>query len=354
MEKATEPWAKRSPATENLPNQRAEKKVGSRSLDIDRAKGLGIALVVWGHLASTSTPDMPTWFYVSVGIIYGFHMPFFMYLSGFVFFMSGSQERFWNAPAKQIVNRFDRLMIPCLAFGTLVVIGKYFAQAIGPVDDQVNDIGSGILKIITNAPGNPALSVWYLFVLFVYTMAAPVLWRFGNRTLTIILLLGSIGWLLPLPDTYYLNRIGTYFIFFGVGGLFAMHRELVLPMLAKWCLPALLVFAAACYIMLSSPFALLVCGLASIPALHGLFLQRFWSDDKLMLTLGRNSMAIYLMNTIAIGITKLIYLRYLPYENLWFFLFIGVAFTMGIIGPMMVRSTIGAIPQLHSVKRYLD
>lgn len=57
-----------------------------RLSDIDRAKGLGILLVVFGHLAAKSRPEGNAWFGYAQTAVYQFHMPFFMYLSGYVFF----------------------------------------------------------------------------------------------------------------------------------------------------------------------------------------------------------------------------------------------------------------------------
>jgi fucose 4-O-acetylase-like acetyltransferase len=354
MGTAIDPRADPFPGAEDPLTRERDTKVDNRLLDIDRAKGLGIALVVWGHIPSTSTPGLPLWLYVSVSIIYYFHMPLFMYLSGYVFFLSGSQDRFWKAPLKRTVIRFNRLMIPCLIFAALIVVGTYFAASIGPVDDRVEGIGEALGKIVTNAPGNPAISLWYLIVLFIYVIITPVLWRLGGRSFIPILLLGGVGWALPLSDAYYVGRIGTYFIFFAVGGFFAMHNRVTRPLLARWFAPALLVFGALCYALLGHPLAMLICGLASIPALHGLFLQKFWNDDRLMLVLGRNSMAIYLMNTIMIGIAKILYLRYFPYDGLWLLPFISVVFTVGLVGPIWVRMTLGASPKLKFVKSYLD
>lgn len=337
------------------PVTRAPKQnLGSRSLDIDRAKGLGIILVVWGHIPSTSTPDLPLWLYVSVSVIYYFHMPLFMYLSGFVFFMIGSEDRFWLAPARQVMKRLNRLIVPCLTFAVLIVLGKYFAASFGPVDDRVDSIGGAFLKIFTNAPGNPAISLWYLIVLFVFVTLTPVLWRLGARTFTPLLLIAIIGWVFPLPEAYYLDRIGEYFIFFVMGGLSARYRAWLRPLLVSGCGLALLVFGVLCYIMLGHPLALLVCGLASLPALHGLFLQSFWDADRLMLALGRNSMAIYLMNTIMIGATKIIYLRFFPYDGAWLMPFLAIVFTAGLIGPILVRKLLGCSSKLRLVRSYLE
>ena len=81
-----------------------------RLLDIDRAKGFAIALVVWGHIyLGTPASPPPQWMEDTRGVIYSFHMPFFMYLSGFVYFMTSGPDRFLKAPAAYIGKRFDRL-----------------------------------------------------------------------------------------------------------------------------------------------------------------------------------------------------------------------------------------------------
>ena len=58
--------------------------------DVGRAKGLGIILVVVGHLAARQIPEGNEWYRLLKLGIYQFHMPFFMYLSGLVAFHSGS------------------------------------------------------------------------------------------------------------------------------------------------------------------------------------------------------------------------------------------------------------------------
>jgi fucose 4-O-acetylase-like acetyltransferase len=326
----------------------------TRLLDIDRAKGLGIALVVWGHMFKHGTYDQPVWLDVSRMVAYEFHMPFFMYLSGFVFFYTGAQERFWKEPARYVAKRFDRLMVPFLAFALLVVLGKYVAASLGSVDDGVADLGSGLMKVVANTPDNPSLSIWYLLVLFLYSIVTPLLWRAGRRHIAVLLLLGAVAWALPLSELFYVRRIGIYFLFFAVGGLFALRREAILPIVAKLWLPAAVLLGVLCYLLFGTPWALLFCGLAAIPALHGLFLQRFWDGDRVLLTVGRYSMAIYLLNTIFIGIAKVAYGKVLSYQGGWYALFVAVVFGAGLVGPMLVRLALDAIAPLRPVAKYLE
>jgi fucose 4-O-acetylase-like acetyltransferase len=326
-----------------------------RLLEIDRAKGFAIVLVVWGHiyLGNAASPP-PQWMEDSRGVIYSFHMPFFMYLSGFVYFMTSGPDRFLKAPAAYIAKRFDRLLVPFIAFGLIVVLSKYAMTAIAPVDDGVSDLGSGLMKVIANTPDNPSLSIWYLLVLFLYCLVTPLLWRLGGRTLALILLVGVLGWVFALPEAYYLKRIGIYYLFFGLGGVFAIYRERLLPFIARFWIPALLAFAVGIFSMWRHPGFMLVSGLLSIPALHALFLQPFWAKDRLLLTLGSYSMAIYLMNTLFIGATKVIYPHLLPYHGAWYAVFAIAACTAGLLGPMIVRAVLNSVGPMRPVARYLD
>ncbi len=320
---------------------------------IDRAKGLGIVLVVWGHLAGQSTGAMPLWFYISVDAIYTFHMPLFMYLSGFVYFLIGAPERFWARPGTFVGKRFDRLMIPFLVFAALVVIGKHFAGQIGPVDDPVDSIPQGFAKVVVNARDNPSISIWYLLVLFIYSVFTPILWRMGRRSMALLFLIGGLGWLFPLPEIFYIRRVAVYFIFFVVGGVVAIHREAVLPVMARWWWLATIVSAIACWFLLGRPVALLCCGLMAPLAVHGLFLQRWWDGDALFLTLGRYSMAIYLMNSIFIGLATIGFKHAMRAAG-WTIPFLLALFAIGVVGPMLVRRVLAGLPRLRFLSRYLE
>lgn len=338
---------------DKVPSSQASERLAA----IDRAKGLGIALVVWGHLATSATLGLPTWFYISVTAIYSFHMPLFMYLSGFVFFLSKNHEKFWDAPIRYSWKRFDRLIIPCLFFAIAIILGKYFVQAKDPFHSFeyfTHTINDGFAKTFENARDNPALSLWYLIVLFVYSIAVPIVSRFLAFPAISLCIIGIVIWSFEFPEKYYIERIAQYFIFFAVGGVFATYRKRILPMLSAYYFPALILFALCCFLTLGSEWALLISGLASIPALHGLFIQKFWGADRLFLFLGNNSMAIYLLNTIAIGIGQIVYTRYLPYQGIWFFLYLPIALLFGLLAPIAIRYALSTNQRLQVIKRYID
>jgi len=281
-------------------------------------------------------------------------MPIFMYLSGFVFFLVDGPGRFWRSPVEQIKTRFNRLIIPFISFGLLVVLGKHLASSFGGVADPVTSVSSGLSKVIINTPDNPSIFIWYLLVLFIYTIITPILWRLGGGKIYLIFLVGVIGWLVPLPEIFYLKRLAIYFIFFGIGGIFALYRGTILQIVSRFYIISVILFLIVCYTMYDSNYALLICGLASIPAIHGLFLQDFWRSDRVWLTLGRYSMAIYLLNTIVIGVAKLLALPYISNSHVTFLGIVTMLFVLGLIGPMIIRKGLSTMPALRPVTRYLD
>jgi fucose 4-O-acetylase-like acetyltransferase len=335
-------------------NNSGRSEAGPRLLAIDRARGFGIALVVWGHLATGATPGLPTWFYISVSVIYSFHMPLFMYLSGFVFFLSNSQERFWKDPAGQVWKRFDRLMVPCIVFAVIVVVGKVLVVEGNSSSRDMDLIQEGIFRVIENGPGNPVLSIWYLVVLFFYSVLTPLLTRALPKPAILLVFLGLLFWGLSFPEEFYVERIAQYFIFFAIGGCVAINRSRIEPLISAWYLPLMAIFALSCFMMLGNKLSLLVCGIAALPALHGLFLQTFWDKDQLLLFLGKNSMAIYLINTIVIGILQIFYTKYLPYKGDWFFLYSSVVFALAIAIPIIIRYILSLDRRMYFIKRYLD
>src|SRR6478735_6063336 len=91
-----------------MPARRVERQ---RRLDIDRAKGLAILLVVAGHLVAHDSPDGITWYEPLRYLLYRFHMPFFLYLSGTVAVLSGVLTAPPTSWPRQALRRAERLLL---------------------------------------------------------------------------------------------------------------------------------------------------------------------------------------------------------------------------------------------------
>lgn len=128
-----------------------------RDPKIDFIKGFAIFLVVWGHAIQYLNNGEFDFFKHPVFIfIYSFHMPLFMFISGYLF--SYSLNRM-NNPIDIIKYRFKRLVIPIISWGLLISILKIIIKIL--VGRDINII-SELYSYIKLIP----YSSWFLWGLF--------------------------------------------------------------------------------------------------------------------------------------------------------------------------------------------
>ena len=78
-----------APSAEASRSRAAPRPARARRLDLYRAKGIAILLVVLGHIVAREQPPGVEWYEPFRYAIYRFHMPFFLYLSGTVVVLTG-------------------------------------------------------------------------------------------------------------------------------------------------------------------------------------------------------------------------------------------------------------------------
>jgi hypothetical protein len=145
----------------------------ARRLDIDRAKGLGIFLVVLGHLAAKSQPAGNVWFAYLQTAVYQFHMPFFMFLSGYVWYLSGAARTPAPKWTQMVRRRVWRFIIPFVLFGLALVAGKFAAAHFIHVDHAPDSVADALLGLVWDTDNSPAISVWYILVVFAHPVVDP-------------------------------------------------------------------------------------------------------------------------------------------------------------------------------------
>jgi fucose 4-O-acetylase-like acetyltransferase len=121
---------------------------GSRLTEIDRAKGLAILLVVVGHLVAGDPPKGNAWFEQLVTIIYSFHMPFFMYLSGFVMLYTFRGLDTKRSYLDYSFGKFKRLAPGFFCFAIIILTGKLLASQVVHVDYQSTCMLQGVFFIV--------------------------------------------------------------------------------------------------------------------------------------------------------------------------------------------------------------
>jgi hypothetical protein len=237
----------------------------------------------------------------------------------------------------------ERLLLPFFGLGLLIVLGKILAARGISVDNAPVSLAGGLGDLLWHTARSPALSIWYLFVLFVVSLGSMLLLVGRRARMPWLLGFCAMLYLLPLPSYVYLDRIGTYAVFFGLGAQagFAGDRwerwmDRLWPVLL-----ALLLAGLAGVAWLGADFPekmiLLPLGALSMPALHGWLRFYGTKSPRVFLLLGRYSFMIYLFNTSFIGLTKGILLNFWSWDAGHFLPFAMVLMAAGIFGPMGLK-----------------
>lgn len=327
-----------------------------RRQDIERAKGLAILFVVFGHIVARADPLGVEWYEPIRRAIYAFHMPFFLYLSGLVAVLSGglfSPPEKWRGLARA---RAQRLLVPFFAMGALTVFGKVLAGHFLFVDNRPATLASGLSDLLWHTGDSPALSIWYLFVLFILSVAAPVLVWADRGRLRYVFAFSLAIYCIPFPQYLYLDHIGEYAVFFALGALAGARGESWNAFVDRYWRHFLLLLLCALVLVACFGAAwpekseLLPIGIISMPALHGLVRHLPLPYAAIFLWLGRNSFMIYLFNTICIGLAKGVLLRVTDWDGSHFLPFAIVLMFAGSLGPIFLKQAL--IRRVKVIDRY--
>jgi fucose 4-O-acetylase-like acetyltransferase len=314
-----------------------------RRLDLERAKGLGILLVVFGHIVARDPPQGNAWYEIAKTAIYTFHMPFFMYLSGYVTFLSGAARVDLGQWPQLAARRAQRLLLPFAVFGLAIVAGKLAASRFLYVDNLPPSVPQALVDLLWYTDFSPAISIWYMFVLFVACAVTPVLLRLLRGRTALLLVLALALYAVGLPHRLYADRVARYFAFFVMGGLAVEAGERWLGIVDRTWIAAASALAVAAAIavlfpaQLSEPWARLLCGALSMPALHGLIRRTRLSRSSWLLALGSYSFVIYLLNTPFIGLAKGLLLKSMSWDGTAFLLFAPLLMLAGTLGPVLAK-----------------
>jgi fucose 4-O-acetylase-like acetyltransferase len=314
--------------------------------DIEQAKGLAISLVVFGHLVARQDPAGVHWYEPLRRAVYSFHMPFFLYLSGLVSVHSGFLQQRRASFCRLAVARAKRLLLPFFGLGVLIVLGKCAAMGLVHVDNAPASLEAGLLALVWDTGNSPALSIWYLFVLFVVSLVCLALLDGRAERLPWLLAGALVLFWVKLPSYIYLDRVGMFAPFFLMGaaaGFAGARWEAWMDQVWPWALAG---FAVALAIiaalptggMLTQKIILLLAGTGSLQAIHGSLRQlRYPPLQQALSLLGRYSFMIYLFNTLCIGLVKAILLLGWSWDGANFLPFAAMLMGAGLMGPMALK-----------------
>lgn len=323
-------------AVEPRPAEITPTQKSSRHSDLDRLKGLAILLVVIGHIVSRDPPADAAWYETMKAAIYLFHMPLFMFLCGLV---AGITEKPVSTLAdyrQYAGKKIFRLMPAYALFSVLVFAGKFIGGRILHVDNPVRS-PLEYFQVLLDPHDSYCAYLWFIQVLLAFYLLLPIANRLTGQRLSWLLPICLLGQWPDLPSWFAFSSLAEYSFVFVAGVLAGRNYGAYSNAVDR-----LGHFAVA-------PFVVLLCfgvawdvpkfllGVLSIPACHAIVRLRWTDRGGILRMLGLFTFPIYLMNTLCIGVTKGVLLRFTTWDGIHFYWFGLLLLAAGTIGPILVK-----------------
>jgi fucose 4-O-acetylase-like acetyltransferase len=317
----------------------ADGKSLERFADINVLKGIGILLVIFGHIHESTGPVL--WQQVR-GIIYTFHMPLFFIVSGFLYSYG---VRAKPLPYKDYVKKIaPKFLIPFAAFSLIIMSYKLILQKYTGVVLKDAVTRESITWQLLNPQSGFAVLLWFLYALFLIQLAYPIILKILKNPyliLAVFLGLNYLNW----PQHFMINQFMRYMPFFVLGSI-AYEARLHLSIGRRISL----VFAALCAILFFPIYLFLSDMFLTYFILGSLGTYCVWivswhlsRHDILNLAyVGNISIDIYLWHTTVIGIAILL-LAFAGIHGFWLGTFIVFIVTVGI--NLLIAALLAKMPR---------
>lgn len=301
-------------------------------MDIDIAIGISILLVLYGHLYLNDS--LPQWYINSREIIYKFHMPLFMFFTGFL--MSYSYKRIetltsYNTYIGKRVSKF----FPAYFLFSVVFIGfEHFSN-----NYPLSNLKLDVIDMLVYPSKAPAGYLWYIYVLFQYYLIFPFLKKIVTKSYMLALVIGIGFQFLEFTNVFNFDLFSFYLLFIILGIIATQHLVVYYTLLKKTGWLFILTFIALVLFRNHYTISKVFFGLVSIPAVHYLALQI--SQFKIahyLADIGRSSYHIYLMNTLVMGTFYILLINILKFKIS--LLIMLLLFFLGLFLPMVIYKKI--------------
>ncbi|MDL2244351.1 acyltransferase [Parabacteroides sp. OttesenSCG-928-J18] len=310
---------------------------------IDIARGICIILVVMGHFTPTDTPG---WYVRFIDIIYCFHMPLFMFISGFVY-------QTYQKPIsykKFIAKKFNRLMVPYFLVSVLIICIKLIT---GKGMYLQNPVSLSSFYEMFYSP-TAGFFLWFIYVLFLIFLIIPFF--NSEKKINLLLFISLILYLLPVEITtlFCLKYFKSYLFYFVLGCFMAQHKRITsgigkVPLIATVSLFALLYvlrdlsYSHFHYATTLITLCLALCGITFIIHISKWIDLKTTSLKAFFMQMSLYSFTIYLFHTTFQGFIKSILIKlslteWVAWINpiILFTITVLTVYLAGIIGPIIL------------------
>lgn len=274
-----------------------------RDVFIDRLKGYACFLVVFGHVimgVRLSGVSMPAFFFELEKFIWSFHVPLFLFLSGYVYKITkewkskGTRLRF-------IKHKLINLGIPYMFFSAVYVFINSFVS-----NSNTHYSVSDILLIWKT----PIAQYWFLYALFfLFCIWAVLSWKLSNLQITVFCCL--IGFLFDFGS---FAVVFSSALAFGLGTVFSVEFLKNTNRKIKYAIllcHLILGFVLSYFDFINLPLVketVMVLGICASMAFVSL-LQKSNSAAKFLGFMNKYSFQIYLLHTIFTAAIRILLIR---------------------------------------------
>lgn len=274
--------------------------MGQKHYDwVDYAKGIGIILVVYGHVArgvfNAGMMSDEHLFRLVDSIIYSFHMPLFFFLAG-LFFVRSITTR---GEGGLIINKVDTIIYPYMVWSFIQGSIGYILSGVTNFSTSTEDVYSLLWK--------PHDQFWFLYALFLIFVTYTLIYRFIPN----VIMLFIVSVLLYIFKDYLysswgiMNAIFKFGVYFCGGIVFAKYMTINIKIRPMLLIGSVVLFVLAqfvyhCYLKSSyvnyDSFMLLMLAVASIffVVIVSMFLAQ--KGANLIRVIGTYTLQIYLVH----------------------------------------------------------
>lgn len=308
---------------------------------VDYAKGIGIVLVVYGHVARglhNSGIAVPRQLYsLTDSIIYSFHMPLFFFLSGLFFYQSFAKR----GAKKLILSKIDTLVYP-------YIIWSFLQGGIEVYLSNHTNRSTTISDVLTFWV--PRGHFWYLYALVAFFAVASLFFTLFQKKYSSLLLTATTVLYLSkkfIPEQTLPQLISGFMVFFSLGIAFMTHPKLKIPSSPPWLAIYSLIFFLSQWIYHkkllmnynNTGIESLLLAIISILFLTTLSFNLSRTPNrvtKTIITIGSSSMAIYILHIICASGSRIILNEFFHLSSPSLHLLLGC--TAGIAIPLIIKS----------------
>jgi fucose 4-O-acetylase-like acetyltransferase len=312
-----------------------------RSSWVDYAKGIGILLVVYGHVArglynAGISVSEKTYLLID-SIIYSFHMPLFFFLSG-IFFVGSFNSR---GATRLVLSKVDSIFYP-------FVIWSIFQ---GCIEATLSNYTSGTVSFteVFSLLWEPSAQFWFLYALFLIFAFVAITYSFVPSKYTFIVFVASFLILLKrdlFPGWVIITFIAQNLVYFTFGMLFSQLKNL---RLLENTYSMLIILICSCilqYYMHMSlgtenpnmSLYLFINAVTSILFIVAFSLLLSRIRINFIFELGRYSMSIYLMHILLGGGVRVGLQKVFDVNN--YFIHLTTGIIVGTVGAILIARII--------------